>query len=75
MRTTHSFLLGGALLVAFAVASFLYVAFVPDRGDTPRGVLFFGSTLYPTLMGLVLLVAGFTAGLSSRTAWNPPRAA
>ena len=67
MRTLNSYLLGGALLVAFALASFLYVTFAPDREDTAKGILLFGTTLFPTLMGLALLVVGFASGLFGRT--------
>jgi hypothetical protein len=74
MRTQNSFLLGGALLVAFALACFLYVTVAPDN-DAPRGILFFGTTLFPTLMGLALLVTGFASGLFGRATWDRPSAA
>jgi hypothetical protein len=67
MRTPNYFNLIGALLLAFVAACFLYATF-SDGGDSGRGVLFFGSTLFPSFMGLALIVIGFATGLFSRSA-------
>ena len=76
MRTTNSFLVGGLLLMAFALLSFLYAVLDPERGDSVRGILFFGTPLFPAMMGLVLIVAGYATGLLNRTAtWDTPQAA
>ena len=67
---TNGFLLGGVLLVALAFFSFLYAAIDPDRGNSIRGIVFFGAPIFPAMMGLVLIVAGYATSLLNRTAWN-----
>ena len=63
MRATDAFLLGGVLLVAFGLVGFLYRAINPDGGDSVRGIILFGTPLFPAMMGLVLIVAGYATGL------------
>ena len=75
MRTMNSFLLGGVLLLAFALFSFVYAIIDPEHGDSVRGILFFGTPLFPAMMGLVLIAAGYSGSLFSRTSWNSPQMA
>jgi hypothetical protein len=67
---TNGFLLGGILLVAFAFFSFLYAAIDPDRGNSIHGIVFFSAPIFPAMMGLVLIVAGYATGLMNRISWN-----
>ena len=69
------FWVGGLLLIAFAILNFLFTIVDPDHGNSLRGVVFFGTPLFPAMMGLVLIVAGFTTALLSRTNWDTPQAA
>ena len=75
MRTMNAFLLGGVLLLAFGLFSFLYTTIDPDGGDSVRGILLFGTPLFPAMMGLVLIVTGYAAGLLGRTTWDTPQPA
>jgi hypothetical protein len=75
MRMTNTFLLGGVLLLAFALFSFVYAAIDPDGGDSVRGLVFFTTPLFPAMMGLVLIVAGYAVGLLNRATWDMPQPA
>lgn len=72
MRTMPLWI-GGLLLIAFALFNFLLSIIDPDRGNGLRGVVFFGTPLFPGMMGLVLIVAGFTTALFSRVNWDTPQ--
>jgi hypothetical protein len=72
MRIT-SLWVGGLLLIAFAIFNFLYAILDPDHGNSVRGVAFFGTPLFPAMMGLVLIVAGFTTTLLNRANWDTPQ--
>jgi hypothetical protein len=75
MRTMNAFLLGGILLLALSLLSFLYAAIHPDGGDSVRALPVFGTPFFPAMMGLVLIVAGYAAGLLSRASWDTPQIA
>ena len=70
---TMPFWVGGLLLIAFAVFNLLFSIVDPDHGNAVRGVVFFGTPLFPAMMGLVLIVAGFTTALFSRANWDTPQ--
>jgi len=72
---TMPFWVGGFLLIAFALFNFLFSVIDPDHGNSLRGVVFFGTPLFPAMMGLVLLVAGYTTTLFNRANWDIPQAA
>jgi Na+/proline symporter len=72
MRTTP-FWIGGLLLIAFAILNFLFSIIDPEHGNGLRGVVLFGTPLFPAMMGLVLIVAGFTTALLSRVNWDTPQ--
>jgi hypothetical protein len=75
MRATNALHLCGILLVAVSLCSFLFAVIDCDDSDSVRGILLFGTPLFPAMMGLVLIVAGYTAGLISRSTWESPQLA
>jgi hypothetical protein len=75
MRAANALHLCGILLVAVSLCSFLFAVIDSDGGDSVRGILLFGTPLFPGMMGLVLIVAGYAAGLISRSTWKSPQLA
>ena len=73
MRTMNGFLMAGMLFLILALFTFVRSIFEPDHGNSFRGLLLFGTPLFPAMMGLVLIVAGYAAGLVGRSNWNGPR--
>ena len=71
----HAILGGRILAHRFCAFNFLFSVIDPDHGNSLRGVVFFGTPLFPAMMGLVLLVAGYTTALLSRANWDTPQAA
>ena len=70
---TMPFWVGGLLLIAFAIFNSVYAILDPDHGNSVRGVAFFGTPLFPAMMGLVLIVAGYTTALLNRASWDTPQ--
>jgi hypothetical protein len=71
----NAFLIAGILLMTFGLFSLVYSAIDPDGGDSVRAIFIFGTPLFPAMMGLVLIVAGYAVGLLSRTSWDTPQIA
>ena len=75
MRTMNALLLSGVLLLAAGLFRFIYAAIDLDGGESVGAILLSGTPLFPAMMGLVLIVAGFAAGLFSRMTWDTPQLA
>jgi hypothetical protein len=73
MRMMNVLLWSGVLLLAFGLFRSIYAAIDPDGGESVGAIFLFGTPLFPAMMGLVLIVAGFAAGLLSRTSWDTPQ--
>jgi hypothetical protein len=73
MRTMNALLLSGVLLLAFGLFRFIYAAIDLDGGESVGAILLSGTPLFPAMMGLVLIVAGFAAGLLNRMSWDSPQ--
>jgi hypothetical protein len=75
MRTINCFLIAGVLFLVLALFSFVHSAYDPDHGDSLRGILLLGTPYFPAMMGLVLIVGGYAAGLVGRPNSNGRRMA
>jgi hypothetical protein len=73
MRMMNVLLWSGVLLLAFGLFRVIYAAIDPDGGEAVGAIFLFGTPLFPAMMGLVLIVAGFAAGLLSRASWDTPQ--
>jgi len=73
MRAMNALLLCGILLLVFAAVGLIYSIIDPDRGDSVRGIFLVGTPLFPAMMGLVLIAAGYTVGLLSRSTFDTPQ--
>ncbi len=72
MRGVNAFLIAGVLLLGLGLFSFAYAAVDPEGGDSVRGLIIFVTPLFPAMMGLVLIVTGYTLGFLSRAGWDAP---
>jgi hypothetical protein len=70
MRMTQALLFSGILLLVFSLCSFLYAVIDPDRGHSIHGLILFGTPMFPAMMGLVLIVAGYATAFLNRMSWN-----
>jgi len=75
MRGLNVLLIAGLLLLGLGLFGFAYAAIDPEGGDSIRGIIIFVTPLFPAMMGLVLIVAGYAAGFLSRAGWDTPQIA